>query len=292
MFRRIKQMLIVILVFSNFLILADCTSQSENSMSEQKLVDYMTAGLQQNVQIDPPTYTFGTMTMDQAYATQKNVARKMSDTNGNVCGYKVAYASKAAQEQFGMDEPARGPLYLIQRTANGSVLSQDIFNEIMLETEIGFTIGKRIDQPVQNIASLKKYVKSLHAAFDAGNFPYKTDNQKPVPQDMVAIGTGAHVFVLGPAVNPDSVELKELDLKLIRNQETIRESPASDILGDPWNSLLWIANHLVKDGLTLEPGMVVVSGTAAPAHKVKGEEIKGAYVGDCGALGKVTIMIK
>jgi len=292
MLKKNKPNLITILILSIFCVFANCTSQSENTSSEQKLVDYMTAGLQQNVQIDPPTYTFGEMTMDQAYSTQKVIAGKMSEMNGVVCGYKVAYASKAAQAQFGIDEPARGPLYLIQRTANGSVLSPEMFNEIMLETEIGFTIGKRIDQPVENIESLKKYVKSIHAAFDAGNFPYKTDNQKPTPQDMVAIGTGSHVFVLGPAVDPQSLILKDLDLKLIRNQETIRQSPASEVLGDPWNSLLWIANHLVNDGLTLEPGMVVVSGTAAPAYKVKGEEIKGEYVGDCGALGKVTMMIK
>lgn len=292
MLKKNKQNLIIISILSIFCIFTNCTSQSENTSSEQKLVDYMTAGLQQNVQIDPPTYTFGEMTMDQAYSTQKVIAGKMSEMNGVVCGYKVAYASKAAQAQFGMDEPARGPLYLIQRTANGSVLSPEMFNEIMLETEIGFTIGKRIDQPVENIESLKKYVKSIHAAFDAGNFPYKTDNQKPTPQDMVAIGTGSHVFVLGPAVDPQSLILKDLDLKLIRNQETIRQSPASEVLGDPWNSLLWIANHLVNDGLTLEPGMVVVSGTAAPAYKVKGEEIKGEYVGDCGVLGKITMMIK
>lgn len=292
MLKKNKQNLILISILSIFCIFANCTSQSENTASEQKLLDYMTVGLQQNVQIDPPTYTFGEMTMDQAYSIQKVIVGKMSGMNGIVCGYKVAYASKAAQEQFGMDEPARGPLYLIQRTANGSVLSQEMFSEIMLETEIGFTIGKRIDQPVENIDSLKKYVKSIHAAFDAGNFPYKTDNQKPTPQDMVAIGTGSHVFVLGPAVDPQSLILKDLDLKLIRNQETIRQSPASEILEDPWNSLLWIANHLVNDGLTLEPGMVVVSGTAAPAYKVKGEDIKGKYVGDCGVLGKVTMMIK
>ena len=38
--------------------------------------------------------------------------------------------------------------------------------------------------------------------------------------------------------------------------------------------------------------MVVLTGTAAPAYKVKGEDIKGHYVGDCGPLGKVTMTIE
>ncbi len=292
MFMKIKRNIITILLLSVILVIANCLKQTENNLSNSELVDYMTNGLLQNIQIDPPTYKFNKMIMDEAYAFQKDVANKVSNVKGNVCGYKVAYASLSAQKQFGMGEPARGPFYLTQRVTNGSVLPKDIYSEIMLETEIGFTIGKRIDQPIENVQLLKKYVKSIHPAFDAGNFPYKVDNQKPVPEDMVAIGTGAHVFILGPAHLPHSIELKDLNLKLIRNGKTIRQSPASEILGDPWNSLLWIANHLVNDGLTLEPGMVVVSGTAAPAYKVKGDDIKGHYVADCGNLGEVTFTIK
>ena len=191
-----------------------------------------------------------------------------------------------------MDEPARGPFYLMQRVASSSILPAEAFNEIMLETEIAFTIGKRIDKPIADVATLKSYVKWVHAAFDAGDFPYKTDRAKPVPADMVAIGTGAHVFVFGPGMDPDQVDIDRVNLDLIRNGEKIRSKPATDIMGSPWNSLLWCVNHLHKYGLTLEPGMVVFSGTAAKAYRVTGAAIKGRYVGDCGPLGKATITIE
>jgi 2-keto-4-pentenoate hydratase len=109
---------------------------------------------------------------------------------------------------------------------------------------------------------------------------------------MIAIGTGAHVFVLGPAVDPSKVDVDALRLKLIRNGKTLADSPATDVMGNPWNSLLWCANHIVKLGGTLEPGMVIVTGTAAPAYKVKGDQIKGDYVGDCGPLGIVTMSLR
>jgi hypothetical protein len=38
--------------------------------------------------------------------------------------------------------------------------------------------------------------------------------------------------------------------------------------------------------------MVVLTGTAAPAYRVRGDDIRGSYVGDCGALGKVTLTIE
>ena len=38
--------------------------------------------------------------------------------------------------------------------------------------------------------------------------------------------------------------------------------------------------------------MVIVTGTAAPAYKAKGDQIKGDYLGDCGPLGTVTMTVR
>jgi 2-keto-4-pentenoate hydratase len=162
----------------------------------------------------------------------------------------------------------------------------------MLETEVAFSIGKRIDEPIPNVTALKQYVKYVYTAFDASDFPYAPGEAKPTPADMVAMGVGAHVFVLGPAVDPATVDVDELSLALVRNGQTIREKPAGDVMGSPWNSLLWCANHVVRFGGALEPGMVILTGTAAPAYRARGDAIKGTYIADAGALGCVTMTIK
>jgi 2-keto-4-pentenoate hydratase len=286
---RVATGLVVTLLLACALVLQGCAGQSLN---RDAMVGQMLAARQQQIQITPLTHTFGTFSMEEAYHVQKALAQEVGALLGPVAGYKVAYASGVAQEQFGMDEPARGPFYLIQRVPSGSTLPAEAFNEITLETEIAFTIGKPIDKPIADVATLKSHVKCVHAAFDAGDFPFKTDQAKPVPADMVAIGTGAHVFVFGPGVDPDRVDINRVNLDLIRNGEKIRTKPATDIMGSPWNSLLWCANHLHKYGLTLEPGMVVFSGTAAKAYRATGDAIKGRYVGDCGPLGKTTMTIE
>ncbi len=266
-------------------------TQGKEALNFEAMIRQMLGGRRQQVQIPPLSGTYNPFSMEKAYHIQAALAEGAARTSGPVCGYKVAYASKAAQEQFGMDEPVRGPFYLSQRVPGGSALSAKGFNEIMLETEVAFTIGKRIDKPIKDVAALKRYVKFVHPAFDAGNYPYTAGATKPTPQDMVAIGTGAHVFVLGPAMDPDEVDIDAIDLALVRNGETIRKSPSRNVMGSPWNSLLWCANNLVKFKKTLEPGMVVLCGTASPAYRVKGDEIKGVYEADCGALGKVTLTI-
>ena len=285
-----KVLMHVLLVLGLFM--ADRPRARAGEAQRDTMLGQMLAARESHVQITPLSQTFGTFSMETAYYIQTELARQVVKTAGPVSGYKVAYASKAAQKQFGMAEPARGPFYMSQRLPNGSTLSCGLFNEIMLETEVAFTIGKRIDKPIADVAELKSYVKWVHPAFDAGDFPYAVEQAKPTPSDMVAIGTGAHVFVLGPAMNPGELDLSQIDLALARDGQTIRKSPARDVLGNPWNSLLWCANHLHKYGLTLEPGMVVLTGTAAPAYKVKADAIKGHYVGDCGPLGKVTMTLR
>ena len=285
-----KVLMYVVLILGLFVIgrpLARAGTSHQRTMLKKML-----NARERQIQITPLSHTSGTFSMEAAYYIQNSLAREVAKTAGPVTGYNVAYASKAAQKQFGMNEPARGPFYMSQRLPNGSTISCETFNEIMLETEVAFTIGKRIDKPIKDVAELRSYVKWVHPAFDAGNFPYSIEQAKPTPSDMVAIGTGAHVFVIGPAMNPSTLDLSQIDLALARNGETIRKSPARDVLGNPWNSLLWCVNHLHKFGLALEPGMVVLTGTAAPAYKVKGEAIKGHYVGYCGPLGKVTLTIK
>ncbi len=265
---------------------------SKTDAKVDAMVKEMVAARAEQRQIEYLTKTYGEFGIDEAYRIQEALAKELSKELGPVVGYKVAYASKAAQEQFGVDEPASGPLFLAQRVSSRSKLDAGAFMEIVLETEVAFTIGKRIDKPFKDVGEIKDYVKWVHTAFDMGDYRFVQGETNPTAADMIASGIGAHFFVLGPGVRPGKVDVDAVDLLLMRNREVIASSPATNVMGSPWKSLLWCANHVVKLGGTLEPGMVVVSGTAAPAYKVKGEKIKGRYLGECGALGRVALMIE
>jgi 2-keto-4-pentenoate hydratase len=263
----------------------------DNIKVEQMIAEILAAGENQT-QIQYLTKTYGSFSIERAYEIQAVLTKGLSKRLGDVSGYKVAYASKAAQEQFGVDEPASGPLFRLQRVPSGSKLPASAFMEITLETEIAFTIGKRIDRPIGNVEKLKKHVKWVHAAFDVGDYRFVSGPTKPTPQDAIATGVGAHFHVLGPGVAPEKIDVDAVTLKLLRNGETLAESPATNVMGSPWNSLLWLANKMAKTGGALEPGDVVISGTAAPAYKTKGPKIKGRYRGDCGKLGRVSLTIQ
>lgn len=263
------------------------------SAPAEDIISSILAGRDGGRQIAPPSQSSGPLKIDQAYTLQAQLDVQLAKRLGTRAGYKVAYASKAAQEQFGVKEPARGTFFAIQRIPSGSTLKAGHFLEILLETEVAFTIGKRIDKPLKDAASLKPLVASVHAAFDAGSFPYAAgDGPGPVVADMIVGGTGAHVFVLGPAVDPATIDLAGKKMTVTRNGEVIRESTADEVLGSPWNSLLWLVNDVVKRGRAIEAGEVVLTGTAAKAYRAKGDEIQGAYLGEVAGLGQVKLTLE
>jgi len=260
--------------------------------ADSEMVAEMLQGRQQEVPVRYLTIAYGPMTLDRAYAIQAQLDVALEGMLGPVVGYKVAYASRAAQEQFGVSEPARGSFFAIQRIPPGSKLVADSFLEGLIETEVAFTLGETIDQPVETVAALREKVRYLRVAFDLGDFRFVTEGPAGAVQDMVASGTGAHYFVLGPAVDPAGVDLAEARLGLVRNGKLIRESPAREVMGSPWNSLLWLVNDVIKRGRTLRAGEVILTGTAAKAHRAAGSELQGVYVGECDGLGQVTVTIE
>jgi 2-oxo-hept-3-ene-1,7-dioate hydratase len=294
-------------------VLLDRAAAAEPPDDASAMVREMIAGRQRQRPIAYLTHKYGAMSIGRAYEVQAVLDAALEETLGPRAGYKVAYASKAAQEQFGVSEPARGSLFALQRVPTGSELPADAFMELLIETEIAFTLGKRIEQPIRDVTELKEHVQYVHAAFDIGDYRFVSEGPQGVVQDMVASGVGAHFFVLGPAMDPRKVDVDGVLLKLARNGETIRASSAHEVLGSPWNSLHWLVNEVLQRGhqessaldpspasglrsssaaARLEPGTVVLTGTAAKAYRAKGEAIAGVYEGDCGALGKVALTIK
>lgn len=256
------------------------------------MIDEMIKGRRTMEPMPYLTHTYGDMSIDEAYEIQVVLDGRLAGRLGPPSGYKVAYASVAAQKQFGVDEPARGTFFLSQRVPNATVVKSEDFMEILLETEVAFTIDATIKEPLENVEALKKLTRWIHPAFDAGDYRFVTTGPKGVVQDMIASGTGAHYYVLGPGKDPASIEADKLTLKVIKDGEEIRSSSSAEVMGDPWNSALWCVNDVIKRGGRIRPGTVILTGTAAPAFRASGDDIKGSFIGDCGPLGKVRMKIE
>ncbi len=59
-------------------------------------------------------------------------------------------------------------------------------------------------------------------------------------------------------------------------------------MGDPWKAALWLTNHILSEGRTLEPGMVLLTG--ALGRLVRAEE--GEYTARFSELGEIRLQVR
>jgi 2-keto-4-pentenoate hydratase len=290
------QYVFLFIMFSIKLVVFSCSEEKSSRTTAHPKTEEMVMALfkaRSFPHIIPPlTKTYGSITIDQAYLIQDQLAEKISTVQGPIKGYKIGFASESAFEKFGITEPACGRLFKDQIVADGSALNFEDFFLFYIEAEVAFTLGKRIDKQIEDVQELKEYIQSVHASLDVSNNWYDlTMGDETVP-DFVANSGGSHYFVLGSPVDPNEVDLDNLILKIFHNGENVYEGRSSAVLGSPWNAMKWIANHELKRGYPVQPGYVIVTGKVAPAFIASGDKIKGTYIGDCDDLGVISVKVK
>ena len=71
-------------------------AQGKDNVKAKQIIAEILAAHENGAQIQYLTKTFGSFSIERAYEIQAAVAKGLSKRLGNVSGYKVAYASKAA----------------------------------------------------------------------------------------------------------------------------------------------------------------------------------------------------
>lgn len=103
---------------------------------------------------------------------------------------------------------------------------------------------------------------------------------------LIADSGGNGGAILGEKVPVEDLpELRDVGITCKIDGKTVGEGSGSDILGDPWLALEWLANHLAARGIGLEAGHFVMSGTCAGIHPLNpGSSVRAVYTD----LGEVT----
>jgi 2-keto-4-pentenoate hydratase len=242
-------------------------------------------------QVAPPSAAIGPASLNVAYLSQDYLIKDIVAGGDKVAGYKVAFTSAASRQAFGAPGPAYGRLLAGQRRDSGAAVPGDDFHKLAVELEVAMVIGRRIDRHVGSIEELRPCVRAVCPALELPDEHFAPEAGRATFEDRVADNLGAHRFVLGPAVEPDKVNVDAVAATLTHDGQAVANGRARDVLGSPWASLLWLVNGLVKSGFKLEPGDVVITGSMnAPYSPPPGREA-GEYVGDFGTLGKVTCVI-
>lgn len=99
-------------------------------------------------------------------------------------------------------------------------------------------------------------------------------------------GANSGVALGQPTLTADLPDLSEVTVELDIDGTVVKTGVGSAILGDPWEALVWLANHLSDRSIGLRAGELVMSGTCTGIDPLPpGSLATGRYSG----LGEVTL---
>jgi 2-keto-4-pentenoate hydratase len=199
---------------------------------------------------------------DEAYAVQDGLVASAGVAVG---GYKIGATNAQVQARFGVDIPFSGRVFSQYITPSPTRVAANSVNFYAIEAEFDFVMAKPLAprDATYTQEEVAAAVASVHPAIEVPDSRYR-DWLNMKADDLVADNAIGCLLALGePCEDGLDRDLASQTVVVRVNGEVVSEGAGANVLGDPWNVMVWLANHLSDRGLTLEAGHVVTTGSAA-----------------------------
>ncbi|MEA2740669.1 MAG: 2-keto-4-pentenoate hydratase, partial [Acetobacteraceae bacterium] len=213
----------------------------------ENLVETFWQARQQGVYF-PPAY-FGKLTVDQSYAVQLGLIERRRAAGERQIGWKVGLTAPAIQQQFGFHEPVFGCVLETKPSghvfAPGDLISPGFENELCmrLRVDLSGTVS-----PEEARAAIDVVFPSLEIIETRGPF---------TEQIALALADNAQqkTVILGsPAALP--ADLTAIEARVSINGQLVTTGTGDAVLGNPLNSIVWLAGKLGAYGRMLKAGEI------------------------------------
>lgn len=227
--------------------------------------------------------------LDGAYRVQRILVDRRIAAGDAIAGYKNGLTGTLARMWFGIDEPVFGVLLESGLRRSGDAIDTPAGRRMLLETEIGFVAGARIDSPVPDVAALKPLIRGVAPVVEipAGGF-VEAEARKLTVEDIVANNVSAAFLVVGAERPAEGLDLESVRATLSREGRTVSKGTGADAMGDPWMAALWLVNVAIRRGRVVEPGHILSTGVIGK----RVESAPGEYVAGFGPLGRIEFSVR
>jgi 2-keto-4-pentenoate hydratase len=203
-----------------------------------------------------PLAYFDRLTLDDAYRIQLAMIDRRVAAGERQIGWKVGLTAKPIQEQFGFHEPVFG--CILEMKPTGHTFGPTELIHPGFESELCIRLREGLEgnvSPEQVRAAVAAVYPSFEIIETRGDL---------VKQITLALADNAqqHSVVVGEAVPlaPDT-SLEQVIAHVNLNGREVATGLGSAVLGDPLNSIAWLAGKLGQYGRRLRPDDIIMTGS-------------------------------
>lgn len=227
---------------------------------------------------------FPGMDVADAYAIQAKVADARRAAGDQVIGYKIGLTSKAMQDAVGIDEPDYGHLFASHRFHDGAAIPVGRLHAPRIEVELAFVLDRPLRGPGVGVSDVLAATRHVLPALEL--IASRTTLPRKLVDTLSDNAAGAGIVLGGRVIEPFDMDLRWLGAILYRNAAIVETGLAAAILGHPAAGIAWLANRLGPQGITLEPGQLLLAGSfTRPVEVAPGDVVHVDY----GPLGGIAI---
>ncbi|MBI2455036.1 MAG: fumarylacetoacetate hydrolase [candidate division NC10 bacterium] len=234
-----------------------------------------------------PAPSFGAaMNMSEAAAVQERYNGLIAKDLGGVVGYKAGLTNPAVQKRFNYDRPIRGTLYEKMILPSDARVPAAYGARPVFEADMVAVVGDATKlmaartplEALQAIKEIRPFIELPDLVFDP---QVKLDGPH-----LLGINVGARLGVLGEPISlsatTESVaKLGDMKVEIVdQTGAVLGGGKGSDVLGNPLNAVLWIAESLRSEGKALKNGELLSLGSFSALLPPKpGATITARYTG-------------
>jgi 2-keto-4-pentenoate hydratase len=220
---------------------------------EQAAIEFFWSARQRGVHF-PPEW-FDRLTLEQAYRIQLGLIDRRCAHGERHIGWKVGLTAKPIQEQFGFHEPVFG--CILESQQSGQVFRPGELINPGFESELCLRIKHPLAGEV-NMADARGAVEAVYPALEIietrGDF---------VRQIALALADNAQqkTIILGSPFPLGAFQLEAVTVTVRINDQTVATGSGNAVLGNPLNSVIWLARKLTEFGRGIRAGDLIMTGS-------------------------------
>jgi 2-keto-4-pentenoate hydratase len=203
-----------------------------------------------------PQAYFDRLAMDEAYRIQLALIDRRVAAGEHHIGWKVGFTAKAIREQFKYHEPLFA--CILETRPTGHVFGATELISPGFETELCLRLGRPLEGQV-SAEQVRAAVDVIHPSFEI----IETRGD-PVNQMQLVVadnGQQRSVVIGAPMPLGPNVDLAQVGARVWLNGEEAATGLGSAVLGNPLNSIQWLAAKIGEFGRSLRSGDIVMTGS-------------------------------